>query len=70
MLVVPGNHDVDRAAVGKAMGTRNVHKIIADEKDAWRRENTLRAQLADPQTGAALLLGHKAYNDFAAPMQC
>jgi predicted phosphodiesterase len=69
MLVVPGNHDVDRSAVGKAMSTRNVHKAIAEEKDEWR-EGTLRAQLADPQAGAALLHGHAAYNDFAAPLQC
>lgn len=70
MLVVPGNHDVDRVAVGKAMSTKNVHKIITDETDAWKRERMLRAQLGDPQTGAALLHGHTAYNDFAAPMQC
>ncbi|WP_247789911.1 metallophosphoesterase [Bradyrhizobium sp. 155] len=69
MLVVPGNHDVDRTAVGKAMTTRNVHQAVAGEKDDWR-EATLRAQLADPQTGAALFHGHAAYNDFAAPMQC
>ncbi|MEH2612950.1 metallophosphoesterase [Bradyrhizobium sp. AZCC 1693] len=69
MLVVPGNHDVDRGAVGKAMSTRNVHKAIAEEKDEWR-EGTFRAQLADLQTGAALFHGHAAYNDFAAPMQC
>jgi 3',5'-cyclic AMP phosphodiesterase CpdA len=69
MLVVPGNHDIDRASVGKAMSTRNVHKAIAEDRDEWR-EGTLRAQLADPQTAAALLHGHAAYNDFAAPMQC
>ncbi|MFL9499136.1 hypothetical protein DNX69_06555 [Rhodopseudomonas palustris] len=69
MLVVPGNHDVDRASVKAAMSTRNVHKAIAEEKDDWR-DNTLRAQLADPQTAAALLHGHAAYNVFAAPMNC
>jgi predicted phosphodiesterase len=69
MLVVPGNHDINRISVERAMSTRNVHKAIAEEKAEWR-EGTLRAQLADPQTAAALLHGHAAYNDFAAPMQC
>jgi len=69
ILVVPGNHDIDRASVGKAMSTRNVHKAIAEVKGEWR-ESTLRDQLADPQTAAALLHGHAAYNDFAAPLQC
>jgi len=69
MFVVPGNHDVDRVAISKHMPTCNVHHAIASANpDA--RERTLRAQLSDKQTGSALFLGHTAYNEFAAPMNC
>jgi predicted phosphodiesterase len=69
ILVIPGNHDIDRVAISRAMSTRNAQRAIADEKPDWR-ESALSAQLADAQTAAALLHGHAAYNDFAAPMQC
>ncbi|WP_338821398.1 metallophosphoesterase [Bradyrhizobium septentrionale] len=68
ILVIPGNHDVDRNAISKAMSTRNAQRAIAEEKD-WR-ESALTSQLGDHQTGEALLHGHAAYNDFAAPMHC
>jgi predicted phosphodiesterase len=69
ILVIPGNHDVDRVAISRAMSTRNAQRAIADEKPDWR-EGALSAQLADAETAAALLHGHAAYNVFAAPMQC
>ena len=68
VLVIPGNHDVDRAAT-MAMSTRNAHRAVAEAEKDWM-ESALLDQLGDPQTAAALLRGHAAYNDFAAPMQC
>lgn len=68
ILVIPGNHDVDRDAISKAMNTRNAQRAIADEKQ-WR-ESVFSAQLSDASTGEALFHGHRAYNEFAAPMHC
>ncbi len=68
IMVVPGNHDVDRTAC-EAISTRNVHAVIASAK-ADDREWMLERQLGDTSTGQALFHGHSAYNEFAKHMQC
>lgn len=68
ILVIPGNHDIDRAMT-KTMSTRNAHRAVAEPENGWR-DSALASQLGDPQTAEALLRGHSAYNDFAAPLNC
>ena len=69
IFVIPGNHDVDRAAIKGHLPTRNVQAAIASANDEWR-EAALRDQLDNARTGSDLFFGHSAYNDFAAPMNC
>ena len=52
IMVVPGNHDVDRRAC-EDMPTRNAHTIVATATDD-DREWVLEGQLANKDTGHAL----------------
>ena len=69
IFVIPGNHDVDRAAIARHVPTRNVHNAIASAQEPWR-ESVLRDQLSNEQTGGSLFHGHAAYNSFAATFNC
>jgi predicted phosphodiesterase len=68
IMVVPGNHDVNRKAC-EDMPTKNVHAMIAQAPEE-EREWMLEQQLRDTNTGQALFHGHAAYNDFASKMNC
>jgi predicted phosphodiesterase len=68
ILVVPGNHDVDRRYIGRTPATRNAQAAIRNA--GLRRERELRDQFSDPETGRALLAPLGAYNEFAARYSC
>jgi len=69
VFVVPGNHDVDRAVIGRAPATRNAQAAIA-RAPVLRRERELRSQIMDADTGRALLAPIAAYNEFAKLLNC
>jgi predicted phosphodiesterase len=68
IMVVPGNHDVNRKSCVDAP-TMNAHAMIAQASED-SREWMLEKQLAHNDTGQALFHGHTAYNDFARKMNC
>lgn len=69
VFVIPGNHDVDRRVIGASLATRNAQNAII--RSAPRnRENELRAQFEDAETGRALLKPLEAYNEFARVFNC
>lgn len=68
IMVVPGNHDVNRKSCEDAP-TMNAHAMIATASDN-NREWMLGKQLGHNVTAQALLHGHAAYNDFARVMNC
>lgn len=69
IYVVPGNHDVDRSVCRDSMAVANAQGAIANAHPS-RRETVLRAQLQDPDSGAALFKPLTAYNAFASPLGC
>ncbi len=69
VLVVPGNHDVDRKVVLINPSVRNVHRAIASA-ESHRREAELFDQFRDPETCRALFAPIGAYNVFAAKFNC
>lgn len=69
VFVVPGNHDVDRAAIKGSVQIQNVQHAIAST-DLAKREWKLKQQLRDEISGQLLFQAHSAYNDFAAPFGC
>lgn len=69
ILVVPGNHDVNRS-LARALATRNAQTAIKTATSAGHRERELREQFRDADTGRALLAPLVAYNDFAARFEC
>jgi len=69
IFVVPGNHDVDRGMIGKAVPIQNVQHAVASSPAA-KREGKLRQQLGDEDSGQQLLKPHSEYNNFAAPLGC
>lgn len=66
--VVPGNHDVDRAAVRGSEALKDFHALVR-LKPADLDEQ-LRKKAQDPVMGPALLAAMKNYNDFAAKFGC
>lgn len=69
VFVVPGNHDVDRSVITGSAATRNAQNAIS-RSPLDRREEELRIQLSDPNTGPALLAPLAAYNEFAKAFNC
>ncbi|WP_352603905.1 metallophosphoesterase [Mesorhizobium sp. M0047] len=69
VFVVPGNHDVDRGMIKKAVAIQNVQHAIASAP-AGKREWKLSQQLRDRPSGQNLFEPHAAYNEFAAPFNC
>lgn len=69
ILIVPGNHDVDRSICATA-AVSNAQQAIANEPELHSRDQQLARQLRDEQTGAALFKPLEAYNDFAAQFGC
>lgn len=69
VFVIPGNHDVDRRVIGNSLATRNAQNAII-RSDPANRENELRAQFEDVETGRALLKPLEAYNEFARVFNC
>jgi len=69
IFVVPGNHDVDRAAITKSPAVRNVQHAIKTASDA-KREKVLLEQFSDATTGSALCEPLAAYNEFAKHFGC
>lgn len=69
VFVVPGNHDVDRAAIGRSAAVRNAQGAICQAQDG-AREREFRTQISDPETAGTLLVPLVAYNDFAKVFNC
>ena len=69
ILVVPGNHDVDRKVVLNNLNVRNVHRAIKRAKP-HRRQSELFEQFRHPETRSALFAPIGAYNAFAAKFSC
>ena len=69
VFVIPGNHDVDRRVIEGSLATRNAQSAIIRSAPA-NRENELRAQFEDVETGRALLKPLEAYNEFARVFNC
>lgn len=60
LLLVPGNHDVDRSAVG--FGAEAIQKALLDQAD----QNKIAKVLEDPAERGPLVKRHAAYLDFLA----
>lgn len=58
LLLVPGNHDVDRAAVGRIAQAAQAELVRSESQDA------IAAVLLDPHERAPLLRRHEAWNAF------
>lgn len=69
VFVIPGNHDVDRNLITHTPSTRNAQKAIK-QAPPHQREQELRTQFTDPDTGRSLLAPLGAYNDFAKLFNC
>lgn len=69
ILVVPGNHDVDRGICARVVSVSNAQNAIASAP-AGSREAVLRRQLQDADAGKALFAPLAAYNHFAAKFGC
>ena len=69
IFVIPGNHDVDRAAILRAPAVRNAQSAIA-QADGDQRECELQEQIHNEDTARALIVPLAAYNDFAKPFAC
>ena len=69
ILVVPGNHDVDRRVTAGNPSVRNVQRAIKNAEPG-RRARELFDQFHDPETGRALFAPLAAYNEFAARFDC
>jgi predicted MPP superfamily phosphohydrolase len=69
VLVVPGNHDVDREVIRKQAAVRNAQAAIFNAP-RQRKEQELLAQFLDSQAGTSLLAPIGAYNEFAAAFSC
>ena len=69
VLVVPGNHDVDRSAVRDQPSIRNVQQAII-RATPETREQELRTQFGNSETGRAMFASHDGYNEFAKRFNC
>ncbi|SFR71059.1 Calcineurin-like phosphoesterase [Mitsuaria sp. PDC51] len=69
IFVVPGNHDVNRRAC-QGQAVLNAQEAIARAPDFHARDDALKRQLRDKDTGPALFLPLEAYNNFAAQFSC
>lgn len=67
IFVVPGNHDVDRSVIRGSASVRNVQTAISHSS---KKEQELREQFQDAETGRSLLAPLGAYNDFAKRFDC
>ena len=69
VYVVPGNHDVNRAAYGELQVRRTVEGISRETNEAIR-ERAILATLNDSESAAMLFRPIEAYNAFAAEYDC
>lgn len=69
VYVVPGNHDVNRAAYGELQVLRTVEGISRETSEA-AREKAILATLNDSESGVKLFKPIEAYNAFAAEYDC
>ncbi|MCZ0937613.1 MAG: metallophosphoesterase, partial [Gemmatimonadota bacterium] len=69
VFVVPGNHDVDRAVIANSTAVRNAQAAIMRSDDR-QREQELRTQFSDTDSGRALVAPLEAYNEFAKFFDC
>ena len=69
VLVIPGNHDVDRTIIQGSPEIQRTQAAIA-EADPHRREQVLGAHIAKTNSEHSLLAPLAAYNEFAKPFNC
>ena len=69
IFVIPGNHDVDRAAIMNMAAVRNAQDAIR-RANRDKLEPELRAQISDKDTARSLLRPFAPYNDFAKHFNC
>ncbi len=70
VMVIPGNHDVDRHVVAVGTPADNLHNRIRAAASLPERDEVIAAILRDGVEGPQLLASIKAYNDFAAEFGC
>ena len=69
IFVVPGNHDVDRNVTSSSISVCNSQSAIS-RANSYTREQELRRQIHDADTGRALLAPLAEYNEFAKQFNC
>jgi hypothetical protein len=62
LLLVPGNHDVDRARIGR--GARGIQRDLLEERTEEGLQQTIAEVLGTEQDRALMLERHQAYLDF------
>jgi len=66
---VPGNHDINRATVGKSQVLQQFHTDVRD-CDLDQLDVLISRRLSEDPVGPQLMLPFAEYNEFAGPYQC